>query len=111
MVLPKEVVLEDMVRAIVSEVAPRQIILFGSQARGDAGPESDVDLLIVEDGPFDARHSRRREMARIWRLLARFPVSQDLLVCTPQDLERWRGSRNHVIARAVREGRILYARP
>ena len=38
-----------MVKRIVKQFDPEQVILFGSQARGDAGPDSDVDLLIVMD--------------------------------------------------------------
>jgi len=39
--------IEEMVRRIVRRFAPEKIILFGSHARGTAGPDSDVDLLIV----------------------------------------------------------------
>jgi hypothetical protein len=47
-----EPLLQDIVDAIVQEVDPETIILFGSRARGDALPDSDVDLLIVEKEPF-----------------------------------------------------------
>jgi len=46
----EEILLHQMVEAIVREVAPETIILYGSRARGDAQPDSDVDLLVVERG-------------------------------------------------------------
>ena len=46
------ILLRQMVETIVREAAPEVIILFGSRARGDARPDSDVDLLVVETEPF-----------------------------------------------------------
>ena len=59
--------LNKMVRAIVAEVAPEQIILFGSRARGDAREDSDVDLLVIESAPFGNGRSRRREAVRLYQ--------------------------------------------
>ncbi len=106
-----EDLLHEMTAAIVEAVDPLRIVLFGSHAREGARAASDVDLLIVEDRPFGPEDSRREEMARIWRLLAHFPVPQDILVFTPEEIERWRHTKNHVIARALREGEVLYERP
>jgi hypothetical protein len=47
-------------------------------------------------------------MIRIWRALAGFTVAKDILVYSHEEVERWRGARNHVIGRALREGRLLY---
>lgn len=69
-----------------------------------------MDLLIVKDRPFGQKDSRREEMARLWRLLAHFPVAQDILIFTSEEVERWRDTRNHVVARALREGEVLYER-
>jgi uncharacterized protein len=96
--------LPEMVEVLVSAADPSLVVLFGSRARGTAGPDSDVDLLIVEDQPFGHSRSRRRELARLWRALTRFQVSKDLLVFTPEEIERWRTSPTHVIGRALREG-------
>ena len=103
-------VLADLVRAIVAELDPEQIILFGSRARGDAGPTSDADLLIVEKEPLGPSRSRWTESARVWALAARFRASVDILLYSRDEIERWRDSRNHVIGRATREGRLLYER-
>ena len=87
--------------------SPEQIILFGSHARGEAGPESDLDLLVVESGTFDQTRSRRSELVRLWKALAHFMVAKDILVYNKEKVERWRGSVNHVIANALREGKVI----
>jgi len=105
-----EKLIEEMTAIIVREVDPKKVILFGSRAKGTARSDSDLDFLIVQDHPFVPGQTRRRQMGRIWRMLARFPVSQDILVYTPDEVEEWSQSKNHVIARALREGKLLYER-
>ena len=106
-----DALLERMVRAIVDEVDPEQVILFGSQARGGAGTHSDVDLVVVEAEPFGPGRDRRAEAVRLWRALAGFRVPKDILVYSRGEVEYWRDSLNHVLARALREGKLLYERP
>jgi len=103
-------VLERMVEAIVREVDPEAIYLFGSHARGEAGPDSDVDLLIVEREPFGPNRSRWKELTRLYDLAARFRVPTDFLVYAADEVEDWRQAINHVVAWALREGKLLYAR-
>jgi uncharacterized protein len=110
MALVDDTVLEQMVQSIVAEVDPEQVILFGSRAAGRAGPESDVDLIVIERNAFGNGRSRRQEMARLWRALAKFHVAKDILVYSLDEVQRWRNSLNHVLARALREGRVLYER-
>jgi len=100
-----------MVRAIVDEADPEQIILFGSRARGDQRRDSDVDLIVVEAEPFGPERSRHQEMVRLYHAITGSGVSTDLLVFSREDVEYWRDSLNHVLARALREGRVLYERP
>ena len=103
--------LRDMVEAIVDAVDPDEIILFGSRARGETRPGSDIDLLVIESDPFSASHSRRKELARVCRALARYAVPIDVLLYSRAELAHWRHSRTHVIGRALRDGKVLYARP
>ena len=103
--------LEGMVQAIVDVADPEQVILFGSRARGDAGVDSDVDLVVVEAEPFGPGRDRRAEAARLWRALAGFRVPKDILVYSRDEVDYWRDSLNNVLARALREGRVLYERP
>ena len=103
--------LPQMVETIVTEVDPEQVILFGSHARGDASEDSDVDLIVVESEPFGENRDRGSEAVRLWQALANFEVSKDILVYSRDEVEYWRDSLNHVLARALREGEILYERP
>ena len=105
-----DTLLQQMVDAIVVEVNPEQVILFGSRARGDSHQESDVDLVVLESEPFDAGRSRHTEEVKLYRALSEFQVSKDILVYSHEDAEYWRDSLNHVLARALREGRVLYER-
>ncbi len=110
MTLVTDKLLEEMTRKIVETVNPRQVVLFGSRARNDSHSTSDIDLLVVEDEPFGPTRSRRNEMAKLWRALSGFDVAKDILVYAFEEVERWRHSRSHVVAHALRHGRILYER-
>ncbi len=103
-----ETLIREMATAAAQEVQPEAIILFGSHATGQARPDSDVDLLIVEAAPFGVHRDRRKEMVRLWRALSRFAVAKDILVYSLAEVEQWRDARNHVIAQALREGKVLY---
>ena len=99
-----------MVRAIVDAVDPEQVILFGSRARGADRADSDVDLLIVSSEPFGAGRSRYKEIVRAYEALSGMRVAKDILMYSRPEVEYWRDSLNHVVARALREGRVLYER-
>lgn len=108
MIVVSEETIREMAAIVAREVGPEAIILFGSHATGEARPDSDVDLLVVEAAPFGQDKDRRREMTRLWHALAGFAVAKDILVYSRDEVDRWRGARNHIIARALREGRFLY---
>ena len=96
-------VLDDIVRRVVEVADPRSIILFGSAARREMGPNSDVDLLVVKEG------ARRGELAgRIYENLWGVGAAVDVVVVTPEDIERYADSRALVIKHALREGRVVY---
>ena len=99
-----DALLDRMVWAIVDEVDPEQVILFGSRGRGDARENSDIDLIVVEAEPFGPERSRRKEVVRLYHALAEFHVPTDILVYSHEDVAYWRDSLNHVLARALREG-------
>ncbi len=104
--------IQAMVDAIVAETGPEQVILFGSRGRGDHRDRSDVDLIVVEGEPFGPGRSRHREIMRV-REAARkavkgFGVGTDILVYSRDEVGYWRDSLNHVLARALREGKVVY---
>jgi predicted nucleotidyltransferase len=103
-------ILADMVQAIVREVDPERVYLFGSRARGDARQDSDVDLLIVVSAPFGPGHSRFEELNRIHRALSVFRVPKDILVYSSEEFAKWSRSLTPVEGRCTREGMLLYAR-
>ena len=99
--------IDRMVKRIVRKFHPEQIILFGSQARGDAGPDSDVDLLIV----MPVEGSIREKRLEISLALPDLPVPVDVIVTTPENFA-WRKDIVGTIEwPATHEGKVLYARP
>lgn len=81
--------------------------MFGSYARGDAGPDSDVDLLVVMPV---AKNSRREKQLELRRALRDFQVSKDIVVTTPEDFA-WRKEIPGTIERpASLKGKVVYAR-
>ncbi len=96
----------EMVRRIVERFDPEKIILFGSRARGDAGPDSDVDLLVV----MEVDGSKREKAIEIGVALHDIRMSKEIIVVTPDEVERFRDIVGTIIYPAVREGRPLYAR-
>ena len=108
---PIDPMIEEIVQAVVKAAAPERIVLFGSAARGKLSPDSDVDLLVVEKESSFHKGSRRAESSRIRRALWKFPVPIDVLIFTPEEIDKWKDSTNHVIARSSRECRVVYDRP
>ena len=102
--------LNEMTKVIVEVAAPEKVILFGSQARGTAGPHSDYDFLIVDSQTFGDGHSRRQLAGKIWRSLRPFDVSVDLLLYNQGEVDYFSQSLNHVVSCALREGKVMYER-
>lgn len=102
--------LSEMVQEIVQAVHPEQIVLFGSYARGNTTPDSDLDLLIVISQPWGNGHNRRKEISKVRRVLSRFRIPKDLLVYNIEEIKKWRNSINHIISHIFREGKLLYER-
>jgi uncharacterized protein len=103
-------IVQEAVQRIVEAAHPEQIILFGSRARDEASEGSDVDLLVIESEPFGPQRSRLSEIGRLESAIGKLPIATDILVYSRGEVERWQDSTRHVIGRALREGRILYAR-
>ena len=108
-ILTQEVI-DQMVQTIVKEVNPEAVILFGSHARGNARPDSDIDLMVIERAPFSAQRSRRAEYSRLSMALREFPFAKDILLYSRDEFDYWKDSPNHVVGRAQREGKVLHVR-
>ena len=89
---------------LIEAAKPERIIMFGSQARGDAGEVSDLDVMVVENGVPD----RAAEMVRLNRLLRSFEIPVDLLVVSAEKFNYWRDTPGNVYFEAATEGEILY---
>jgi uncharacterized protein len=96
--------LAEVVRRVVEVADPDRIILFGSAARGQAGPDSDLDLLVVKSGVAHRRHLAQR----IYRRLIGLEVPVDILVVTPEDIEAFKDEVGTIIGPALLEGREVY---
>jgi len=99
-------ILDEVIRRIVQVADPEKIILFGSAARGESGPNSDLDLLVVKSGPTH----RGRLAEDIYMNLIGVGEAVDVVVVTPEDVDRYKGCHALVIKPALREGKVIYAR-
>jgi predicted nucleotidyltransferase len=101
---PDQALLDEVIRRIVDVARPERIILFGSAARGEASPDSDLDLLVVKSGV----SSPRRLAGEIHVQMFGLPVSVDVVVMTPEDLARFGDRIGSIVRPALREGRDIY---
>ncbi|MEN6547703.1 MAG: nucleotidyltransferase domain-containing protein [Armatimonadia bacterium] len=99
--------LEELVRRIVEAVQPLRIILFGSAARGEAGPDSDIDVLVV----MPEGTNRRKTQGQLYVRMLGLGVPIDIVVATPGDLERYGDTKGLIYRNVVREGTDLYVQP
>jgi predicted nucleotidyltransferase len=97
-------ILREIVRRIVAAVQPEKIILFGSAARGKMGPNSDVDLLVIKKG----KYHRCRVTGKIYRNMFGVGQAVDVIVVTPEEVEKYRDTHCLVIKPALQEGREIY---
>ncbi len=102
---PDPATLDNLVRRIVEVARPDRIVLFGSAARGEMGPDSDLDVLVVKSG---VEH-RRRLAQDIYMNLSGVGMGVDIIVLTPEDIEAQRDSVGSIIGPALAEGRVIYA--
>ncbi len=96
--------LSEATRRIRSVTNAKLIVLFGSRARGDFRPDSDLDILVVAESSLP----RWRRAAPIRRALAGLFPAKDIVVYTPAEVEEWQNVPNAFITTILREGRVLY---
>jgi predicted nucleotidyltransferase len=98
--------LDEMVHRIAERFEPDKIILFGSVARGDGDPGSDIDLLVL----FSEVADPNQRSSEIYGSLRGIPCPKDIVVSTTSRFERYRDVVNTVYWPAAREGKVLYER-
>ena len=101
---PDPAVLADIVRRVVAAARPEKIVLFGSAARGEMGPDSDIDLLVIKGGKFNYW----RVMTSIYRHLQGKDAAVDVVLVTADDADRYRDTHCLVICPALCEGKVIY---
>ncbi len=96
--------LDQIVQQIVNTVHPLKIILFGSAARDQMYPHSDLDLLVIVA---DGTHRRKAAQA-IYRSLLGVGVAKDIVVVTENDVQQYGDNPALVLYPALREGKEIY---
>ena len=104
--MTSDTIVLTMVDRIVSRFRPLRVVLFGSRARGCATPSSDVDLLVVMGKAPD----KRRAAVEMRRLLGDLSASKDIVVTTPDEIDKLGQVAGTVLHAALREGTIVYER-
>ena len=104
---PDPKVIDELVRRIVEIVSPLRIILFGSAVRGDMGPHSDLDVLVVMPNGIH----RGKTAQEIYRRMGGFRFPKDIIVVTEGDVIQYGTNPYMIIKSALDEGREVYDAP
>jgi len=103
---------QDKVQAAVDRIVevgrPRSVMLFGSYARGESRPGSDLDILVIVD---DSVANTRAESVRLRRSLRGIPMPVDIVVVRYRDLQKLGATPGLLYEHVLREGRRVYERP
>jgi len=110
MVAVTEESLRQLVEAIVREVDPEEVWLFGSRARGQAGEHSDIDLMVVQRDPFAERGRRWRQLSRLYDIASQRRLPVDILVYSREEVDRLGNRAGHILGTVLAGGRRLYER-
>jgi predicted nucleotidyltransferase len=102
-----EEILQVIITRIVESIHPKKIILFGSWARSEGGPHSDIDLLIIRESSLP----RPQRYAQVRRLFWGMGLAMDILVYTPEEFARYQSVPGSFTYTVAHEGKVLYERP
>jgi predicted nucleotidyltransferase len=99
--------LQEITHRIVDTIQPDKIILFGSRARDQASPDSDMDLLVIAP----SSQPRWQRAVPLYGVLSDILLPMDILVYTKEEVDEWRSVPQAFITTATHEGRVLYEKP
>jgi predicted nucleotidyltransferase len=105
-VFPQPACLPEVIDRIERQFHPLRIILFGSWARGEARPDSDIDLLVV----LSKVEHKRKAAIQIGNSLSNLPISKDIIVTTPEEIAKYGRTVGDILRPALEEGKIIYER-
>lgn len=103
--LSLEDTLTEIVKRILLVVHPGKIILFGSAVRGEMGPNSDLDLLVI----VPTSEHQRKTAQKIYRNLIGVGFAADIVVVTEKNVKRYKNNIGMIIKPALEQGRVVYA--
>jgi len=98
-------ILAEIVRRLVEAYQPERVYLFGSHARGDAGPDSDYDLMVVVPGQAPPPWQRSRRTSEALRGIA---TAADVLVWTQESFDKRLHLKASLPSTILREGRLVH---
>lgn len=101
----KTEIIESLIERIVNAVRPMRIVLFGSAARGEVGPDSDLDVMVVMP---DGTH-RLNTVRYLYKQMFGFGFPVDIVVTTPSLLERHKDNVGLIYRTVLAEGEEVYA--
>jgi predicted nucleotidyltransferase len=96
----------EVTRRILETVQPQRVLLFGSSARGEYTKDSDLDVLVIVQGPVH----RRNLAQKINHNLHGIGMPVDVVVATEEDVAQYGEKLGTILRPALKEGRVLYAR-
>ncbi|MCE5200222.1 MAG: nucleotidyltransferase domain-containing protein [Armatimonadota bacterium] len=102
---PDASLLNELVNRILAVTTPTRIILFGSAARGEMNPNSDLDILVIIPSEEDCKQTSKI----IYKNLIGFALAVDVIVATEDDVHQYGDSAGLIYRPALLEGRNLYA--
>lgn len=96
--------MQEIVERIVRQAHPKQVISFGSRARGAARPESDLDLLVVAEDAWP----RAARASELYGIFSDIPIAMDVVVYQPDEIREWSNVPQAFVTTAVREGMLFH---
>ena len=97
-------IIQEIKNRIVSTVHPEKIVIFGSYAYGTPTKDSDLDLLVI----LHTKEPMHKRVTRIRKLVRDINIPKDIIVYTPQEVEKWKNASAAFITSIMKKGKVIY---